>query len=185
MSRRKHSKIDGLPGAVRETVEQMVMSNATYAEVADFIKSKGHEISIGSVWRYAKSLNATVKQLRMAQENFRIIMEEVAKYPNLDTTDGIIRLLSHNVLEAVMRTDKEDWEKVDPEKLLKQGSALIRAAAYKQNLDLKNQDILDAGFEQVKTLVFDALAKEQPDLYAQVAGFLNQKKAEGIDGGVA
>ena len=42
----------------------------------------------------------------MAQENFRVIMEEINKYPALDTSEGIIRLLSHNVLESIQNTSE-------------------------------------------------------------------------------
>lgn len=55
---------------------------------------------------------------------------------------------------------------------------MIRAASYKKNMDLRNKDILDAGFEQVKTMVFEAMAKEQPELYHKVAAFLNAQTAK-------
>ncbi|MGE5494602.1 MAG: phage protein Gp27 family protein [Burkholderiales bacterium] len=84
MARRKHSKIDKLPDNLRCAVEQMMQTDFTYAEIADYIKQQGYEISITSVWRHATTLNATVQSLRMAQENFRVIMEEVARYPQLD-----------------------------------------------------------------------------------------------------
>ena len=114
----------------------------------------------------------------MAQENFRVIMEEINKYPALDTSEGIIRLLSHNVLESIQNTPEERWQQLDPEALIKQATALVKAASYKKNLDIKNEDILSAGFEQVKTMVFEAMARERPDLYKEVAGFLSQKRSE-------
>lgn len=178
MPRRKHSKIDKLPGTLKESVEQMMQADFTYAEIAHYIRDNGFEISVTSVWRHASTLNATVETLRMAQENFRVIMEEVGKYPQLDTTEGIIRLLSHQVLEAITKTPKERWDTIEPDVLIKQSSSLIRAAAYKGNMDIKNKDILDAGFEQVKSLVFEAMAKERPDLYKEVSGFLATKEAK-------
>lgn len=36
--RRKHSIIDGLPDDLKNAVEEMLKSNCTYAEVADFIR---------------------------------------------------------------------------------------------------------------------------------------------------
>lgn len=175
MARRKHSKIDKLPEPLKDTVEQMMQSDFTYAEIADYIKKQGHEISITSIWRHASTLNATLQTLHMAQENFRVMMDEIARYPQLDTTEGIIRLLSHHVLEAIQKTSQDDWKDLDPLDLIKQASSLIKAASYKNNLDLRNKDILDAGLEQVKVLVFDAMAKERPDLYKEVSGFLASK----------
>lgn len=173
---RKHSKIDKLPADIKETVEQMMQADFTYAEIADYIRDCGFEISVTSVWRHATNLNATVETLRMAQENFRVIMDEIARYPQLDTSEGIIRLLSHHVLEAINNMDEEQWLNIDPIKLINQSNALIRAASYKNNMDLKNKDIMEAGMEQVKTLVFEAMARENPKLYAEVTKFLSEKQ---------
>lgn len=175
---RKHSLIDKLPPEIKETVDEMLKADFTYAEVADYIKTTGQSISLSSVGRYAACLNETVQTLRMAQENFRVIMDEIQKYPQLDTSEGIIRLLSHQVLEAIQSTPEERWQDVDPTVLLRQGSALVRAAAYKNNMDIKNKDILDAGYEQVKVTMFEALAKERPELYAELSKFIDTKRGD-------
>ncbi|MEG2286059.1 MAG: phage protein Gp27 family protein [Eubacterium sp.] len=172
---RKHSKIDKLPENIKDTVEQMMQADFTYNEIADYIRDCGFEISTTSVWRHATNLNATVETLRMAQENFRVIMDEIAKYPQLDTSEGIIRLLSHHVIEAINNTNEEQWKEIDPMKLIQQANALVRASSYKSNMDIKNKDIMDAGLEQVKTLVFEAMARENPKLYSEVTQFLKTK----------
>ena len=174
--RRKHSIIDKLPPSLKETVEQMLQSNFTYAEIVDYIKKQGYEISTSSVWRHATNLSATIETLRMAQENFRVIMEEIGKYPQLDTTEGIIRLLSHQVLEAIKNTKEEAWKDLDPIKLIGQATSLVKAASYKSSTDIKNKELLDQGFEQVKGYVFEAMAKENPELYTKVKDFLETKK---------
>lgn len=43
----------------------------------------------------------------MAQENFRAVMEETEKYKNLDVTDGILRLLSNQVFQAINNLPEE------------------------------------------------------------------------------
>lgn len=177
-ARRKHSKIDKLPDDLREAVEQMMQGDFTYAEIADYVKSHGFDISVASVYRHAKTLNATVQELRIVQENFRVISEELAKYPSQDTTEGILRLLSHQLIGQIQKMPEEAWTSLDTETILKQSAALIRVASYKSHTDLKNRGILDAGFEQVKTMVFEALAKERPELYKEVSGFLNAKSKE-------
>ena len=161
--RRKHSKIDKLSPELKATVEDMMKADFTYAEIADYIKDQTDQpISISSVCRYAANLNESVETLRMA----------------LDTSEGIIRLLSHNVLESIQNTPEEKWKNIDPEALLKQATSLVKAAAYKKNMDLKNEDILNAGFEQVKSMVFEAMARERPDLYKDVAKFLEEKRSD-------
>lgn len=175
--RRKHSIIDKLNPELKATVEEMMKSDFTYQEIADYITEQTEQpISISSVCRYASNLNESVQTLRLAQENFHVIMDEINKYPALDTSEGIIRLLSHNVLESINNTPEEKWQNIDPAALLKQATSLVKAAAYKKNMDLKNEDILSAGFEQVKSMVFEAMAREKPELYKAVSKFLDEKR---------
>ncbi len=176
---RKCSKIDRLPLKVKDTVEQMMLNpTITYKEIVDYIQKKGYEISMSSVQRHAANLNESASNLKMAQENFRVIMEEINRYPNLDTTEGIIRLLSNYVMEAINSTPEERWKDIEPVKLMAQATALTRAAAYKSKIDIENQDMLDRGFEYVKDMLFEALATEKPNLYEQVEKFITRKHKE-------
>lgn len=181
MANRKRSKVDQLPPHIKEVVEQMMSTPAeyTYADIANYIKNQGFDISVTSVWRHASNLNASLETLRAAQENFRVIMDEIGKYPQLDTTEGILRLLSYQVLNAVHSTPADQWGKVDPVDLVRQAVSLVRAAAYKSNVDIKNRELMDTGLESVKVLVFEAMSKDRPDLYAEVSKFLAAKQAEG------
>lgn len=178
---RKHSKIDALDPALRETVEQMLLSGSTYSEIVTFLGENGVGISIASVCRYAQAYQANVQMLAVAQENFRRMMDELERYPNLDTTEAIIRLTSQNLLNALANSSEEDWQSVSIDKMLREANALVRAAAYKKRVEVQNQDTAEAGLDAVRTLVFQAMAKERPDLYAEVTKFLAAKKADGLE----
>lgn len=169
---RKHSIIDGLPCELKEAVDEMIKSNFTYHEIVDYIKSNGVNISISSVQRYASKLEVTLQSLRMAQENFRAIMDETEKYPNLDITDGILRLLSSQILEAVNKMPEESLKETDFETLSKNAIALARAVAYKKNIDIKSKDILDNGADQFMSFVFEAMSEKDPELYRKVKKFV-------------
>ncbi len=176
MGHRKHSKIDKLEPAVKETVDEMIKTGAYYREIVDYIKSHGVSISLAAVGNYAKNLMSTLDALRMSQENFRAIMEETDKYPNLDITDGILRLLSNQILEAINKMPEEQLQDLDFETLSKNAIALTRAAAYKKQIDIKNKDILENGADQFKNLIFEAMAAERPELYKEVKKFLKSKQ---------
>lgn len=178
MGNRKHSKIDQLDPTVKETVDEMIKTGAYYREIVDYIKSNGISVSLAAVGRYAKNLMTTLDSLRMSQENFRAIMEETEKYPNLDVTEGILRLLSGHMLEAVSKMPEEQLKELDFDTLSKNAIALTRAAAYKKQIDIKNKDILENGAEQFQSLIFEAMAKERPDLYKEVKKFLKSKSKE-------
>ncbi len=176
MGHRKHSKIDKLDPVIKETVDEMIKTGAYYREIVDYIQSHGVSISLAAVGNYAKNLMSTLDALRMSQENFRAIMEETDKYPNLDITDGILRLLSNQILEAINKMPGDQLDKIDFETLSKNAIALTRAAAYKKNIDIKTKDIIDNGADQFQSIIFEAMASEEPELYKKVKKFIKSKQ---------
>ena len=173
---RKHSIIDGLPANLKEAVEEMIKDNFTYREIVEYIRKQGFEISQSSVQRYASSLNETLQSLRLAQENFRAVMEETEKYKNLDVTDGILRLLSNQVFQNINNLSEEQMNDIDFETLMKNAVALTRAIAYKKKIDVDTQSVLENGMEQFQSALYETMAAERPDLYKEVKKFLKEKQ---------
>lgn len=178
MGNRKHSKIDKLPPTLKETVEQMLLTGSTYREVAGYLEQQGIGISLSAICNYARNLNATVQMINIANQNFERVLSEMEKYPNMDTSEVIIRLASQNMVTALINTDEDAWSKVSPEKLLAQANGLVNAAASKQRADLQAQSVKDTALDEVKGMVFAALKKERPELYGEVVKFLNEKREE-------
>lgn len=177
MSNRKHSKIDALPADIKSAVEEMILGNYTYRDVCNFVRDTANmTLSESAVCRYAQGLNATVQDLRLASENMRTLTEEMAKYPQLDTTEGIARLVSHKVLAAVRDLDDDALREADPLKLIDRCTGLIRAVAYKNDSDTKVKSLKDVAFESFKEEIFDAMAKENPELYRQLVQFISDRK---------
>ncbi|MDE6035981.1 MAG: DUF3486 family protein [Ruminococcus sp.] len=174
---RKHSIIDGLPSDLREAVDEMIKTNFTYHEIVEYIRKNGVEISVSSVQRYASQLNATLESLRLAQENFRAVMEETEKYKNLDVTDGILRLLSNQIFQTINNLPEENVQEIDFETLIKNAVALTRAVAYKKKIDVDSQSVLENGAEQFQSLIFEAMADEEPELYRRVKKFIKEKQS--------
>ena len=85
-------------------------------------------------------------------------------------------------MNALTGISEEQMKEVPVEKLIKETNGLIRAAAYKKRIEVQSRDNYEAGLEAVKSLVFEAMAKENPGLYRQVSEYLNKKKAEGLEG---
>lgn len=177
MGNRKHSKIDKLSPPLKDTVDEMIKSGAYYREIVEYIKSNGISVSVASVGRYAKNLMSTLDALRMSQENFRTIMKETEKYPNLDVTEGILRLLSGHILDAVSNMSEEQLKEVDFETLSKNAIALTRATAYKKQIDIKNKNILENGVEQFQGYIFEAMSEERPELYKEIKKFIKEKQS--------
>ena len=173
---RKHSKIDSLPNDIKEAVEEMIKSDFTYREIVDYIKNQGFEISQSSVQRYASGLNETLQSLRMAQENFRAVMEETEKYKNLDVSDGILRLLSNQVFQNINNMSEDQMNDVNFETLMKNAVALTKAIAYKKKIDVDTKTVLENGMQEFQTAIYEAMAQERPDLYRELKKYLKEKK---------
>lgn len=173
--RRKHYAVEKLPEDVKNDVDEMIKADFTYSDIVEYIKNSGYSISRSSVQRYATNLLTTLQELRMAQENFKAIMDEAEQYKNVDYTECIMRLIGGNILEALNSTPKESIQKTDFITLMKSAVSLTRAAAYKKNVEYKTEDIKEIGMEQVKSILFSALASDHPELYKELKQILNDK----------
>lgn len=175
--KRKHSKIDALPSDIKEAVEQMIMGDYTYRDVCDFVRDTANvTLSEAAVCRYARGLNASVQEIRLVSENMRALTEEMQKFPQLDTTVGIARLISHKVLQAVQQMDEIALKEADPLKLIEKATALIRAVSVKNSADIRTASLKNVAFESFKEDIFDAMAKENPELYRSLVQFINSKQ---------
>ena len=180
MANRSHGKIDRLRPEVKSEVESMITSNNfTYKEIVDYIRdSTGEMISQASVCRYARRLCESLDSIKFAQETFRAINDEINRTPDMDTTEGIMRIVSHLLLTNIQRLSDEDFEDVDPLKLLKQASDLIRVSAYKRGVDIKNKELTEMGFDAIKQKAFVGVAKKYPDLYEKFSKALDELASE-------
>ena len=104
-------------------------------------------------------------------------MEETEKYKNLDVTDGILRLLSNQVFQAINNLPDEQAQEIDFETLMKNAIALTRAVAYTKKIDIDSQSVLENGADQFQSLIFEAMADEEPELYKRVKKFIKEKQS--------
>lgn len=173
--RRSVGKIDRLPSELRDTVEQMLLNGFYYKDIVAYLQENGVALSQMAVKRFADKYLATVETLKIAQENFRLIADEVEKYPNLDATEILLRISSQHVLNALTNISDDDWEDAEASDIIKNATALVRAASYKHKVDLQSKSKEQAALEANKTLMFEVLARKNPDLYQQVMDALKQE----------
>ena len=99
----------------------------------------------------------------------------------LDVVEG---RLNTRIVQGISLTnvDEEQMKEVPIEKLIKETNGLIRAAAYKKRIEVQNKENYEAGLEAVQSMVFETMAKDDPELYHRVSAYLNKKKSEGMEG---
>lgn len=166
--RRIVGKVDKLQPALKDTVDQMLMSGESYREIVKYLAENGENITQSSVCRYAQRFLSNAEQLRITQENFRMIMTEIERYPGLDPAEAILRLASQKVYDAVAALSDEQWENVSADKLVSQATALTRAIAYKKGIDIKTKEDTEIALEANQNLLYDTLKKENPKLYTEL-----------------
>ena len=118
----------------------------------------------------------TDKALRDIRECRHTLAElAVERYPDLDTTEALVRVASQDLMTALTAKKEEDWNAVSVDKLMNQISGLTRAVAYKKRVELRNKTDLEAGTDDVKTMLWRTMATEKPELYKQVTAYLDKK----------
>lgn len=113
-NRRACGKIDKLPSDLKDTVDQMLVSGQTYREIVSYLAENGEQLSQAAVSRYASRFLANAQQLRIAQENFRMILTETERYPELDPAEAILRMASQKVLMPYQNLTKDNSMKCLP-----------------------------------------------------------------------
>ena len=182
MSRKRRivGSVDKLKPELKDTVDQMLLSGESYREIVKYL-SDNEETS--SICRYAKRFLANAEQLRIAQENFRMILTETERYPNLDPAEAILRLASQKVYDAVANLDDENWQSIKANELISQATALARAVAYKKGVDMKSKNDEEIALEANQNLLYDVLKKENPKLYAELQQEIARLKQKVKDSG--
>lgn len=174
---RSHPVIDCLPPLQRATVQQMIVDHKKYWEIVAYLKSQGVTLSKSAIGVYARRYLETVEQLHVAQENFKAILEEVERYPELDTTEVLLRISSHKLLGALVNIKDEDLEKMEAGDIVSSINALSKATAYKKQVDIRGKSELEKAKDAYKALLFSTISKRRPDLYQQILDVLNEEEA--------
>jgi hypothetical protein len=70
---RRHGKVHELPEEVRKEVDTLLIENATYEEISEYLKSKGYDISKSSVGRYGKDFLNQIREIRIIEDQAKTI----------------------------------------------------------------------------------------------------------------
>lgn len=171
---RRHYAVDKLPPEIRETIDEMIKADFTYKEIVDYVKLSGKSISISAIQRYASNLMQTLQNIRLSQANFRAIMETVKEYDDVDFTEPLTRLLCGQLLEKINSLSDKQLQEIGMESVIKSTVALTRAVAYKRNVEMKSQTVMEKCAEEFDGMMFQALANEKPELYREIQKFVEK-----------
>ncbi len=166
--RRRNGKIAWLPVALRDSVDKLLLAGAPYREIVQFLRENDVELSRQAVCNYARQFLCTTQQLRMAQENYKLLLDEMERTPEMDTSEAIIRVVSNAMLNMLANATPEEWKDIKMGTLLREANSLIKVTAYKNRTDLKNKDDAKAAADELKAEFFSALGSSDPALYEKL-----------------
>lgn len=177
---RSNSKVLKLPKNIKNKVDDMITEGYTYKEIMEYIKNAdvGMDISVSSLQRYAARYLKAREAILVNSEYIRNITEETNKYPNMDISEPILRILGVKLLDVVQELNEDALSTSDPIKLINAITSLIRTTSLKATNDTKNKALKNLGFEEVKTMIFEVMAKEQPELYEKVSKFIDDIESD-------
>lgn len=130
---------------------------------------------------YAARFLANAQQLRIAQENFRMILTETDRYPELDPAEAILRIASQKVFDAISKLDEGQLDSVSADDLLRQATALARAVTYKRKTDTDVKSDKQIALEENQSLLYDTIKKSNPRLYNELMNEIQKLKQRGKD----
>lgn len=176
--RRRNGKIARLPMALRDSVDKMLLAGAPYREIVQFLRENDVELSRQAVCNYARQFLCTTQQLRMAQENYKLLLDEMERTPEMDTSEAIIRVVSNAMLNTLASATPEEWKDVKMATLLREANSLIKVTAHKQRTDALNRTAEERALEGVRARIFSTLRDKDPELYKQLSDALNDIKPD-------
>lgn len=176
--RRRNGKIARLPMALRDSVDKMLLAGAPYREIVQFLRENDVELSRQAVCNYARQFLCTTQQLRMAQENYKLLLDEMERTPEMDTSEAIIRVVSNAMLNTLASATPEEWKDVKMATLLREANSLIKVTAHKQRTDALNRTAEERALEGVRARIFSTLRDKDPELYKQLSDALNEIKPD-------
>ena len=155
----------------------MLLSGQTYREICQYLAENDVKLTQASVSRYARRFLASANELRIAQENFRMILTETERYPDLDPAEAILRLASQKAFDALSLINEDSWTESTPEAILSNATALARAVAYKKKIDMdvKSDELI--ALENNQSLLYENLRKDNPKLYEELLENINRQRA--------
>lgn len=176
--RRAVGTIDKLKPELKDTVDQMLLSGQIYREICQYLAENEVKLTQASVSRYARRFLASANELRIAQENFRMILTETERYPDLDPAEAILRLASQKVFDALSTIGDDSWTDTTPEAIISNATALARAVAHKKKIDIdvKSDELI--ALENNQSLLYENLRKTNPKLYEELLEEINKLRAE-------
>ena len=123
-------------------------------------------------------IKEAVEQMILGDYTYRDVCDFVRDTANVTLSEAAVCRYAQGLNASVQQMDEIALKEADPLKLIEKATALIRAVSLKNSTDIKTANLKNVAFESFKEDIFDAMAKENPELYQAMVQFINSKSQE-------
>lgn len=172
-SRRKHSKVEGLPPEIVAAVNEKLTEHHTYDEIAAWLKQLGHGVSKSSIGRYGKDFLTRLERLRVVRDQARAIVETDPDAPATEMAEAANQLALQMIMELLMKLPEDALQEAKLTEVLKALANLERSAVAREKLKYEFHRGVDAAVAAVKAELKKEMAR-RPDLMEQMYALVEQ-----------
>ncbi|MFC3716817.1 DUF3486 family protein [Luteimonas soli] len=143
------SKVDQLPEAVRQELEQKLIANGFggYEALTEWLTEQGFEISKSSVHRWGSDFEERVDALRIATQQAKAIVK-ASPDDEGDMSEALMRLMQERIFSALVSLEV-DPKKVNLGSLAKALAPIARASIAQKKYASEVRDRARAAVEAV------------------------------------
>lgn len=168
-NRRKHYKIEQLPKEIVTVINNKLTDGCTYEEIAEWIKSMGHDVGKSSVGRYGKDFLSRLERLKVVKEQAKTIVEN-NDGPTTQMAEAANQLAMQLIMETLMKVDNLEGAKIT--ELFKAISLLERSGVAREKLKYEFDRGVSAAAAKIKENLRSELASN-PGLLIQLENLVD------------
>lgn len=164
---RVSSTIDRLPDELKVELDVRLADTAnTYADLAEWLKAEGYEISKSAIGRYAIRSTRAAQRVAETIQRTQAIAKAVEQHPDLDYTKAASMVLMDGLMQRVS-TAEEDFSEMPLDKAGRLIASLARNATYEQRVRQDMKKKAELAFDQLESELMAAI-KQHPDLAGEL-----------------
>lgn len=165
------SSVDGLPDDIKLQVDaRLADTRNTLSEIAEWLKTQGHNISKSSLGRYSLRTTAAAQRVAETLQRTMAVAKAVEAQPDLDYSKAASMVMMDGLMQRVS-TAEDDYLTMPLDKAGRLIASLSRNATYSQRVRMDMKKKAELAFDQLEAELMTAI-KQHPELSGELHGLL-------------
>lgn len=179
---RVSSTVDKLPDEVKTELDLKLADTAnTYAELAEWLKAEGYDVSKSAIGRYAIRSTKAAQRVAETIQRTQAIAQAVEAHPDLDYTKAASMVLMDGLMQRVS-TAEDDFAEMPLDKAGRLIASLSRNATYEKRVRQDMKKKAELAFDQLEAELMAAI-KRHPELAGELHDVLARAREKVLTDG--